>query len=122
MQLSLNKLLMLTILLAAVEISGSEAAGFQTGLCGRGEGERDENPCTELGEMEDCHSRHISRKDGSTSACDEVYKYIVFATIGDSLRFARLIVVKLTWMINGHFYSTEYLHGIGYLSFPILRL
>ena len=79
MQLPLNKLLMLTILLAAafistVEISGSEAAGFQTGLCGRGEGERDENPCTELGEGEDCRSRHFSREDGSTSTCDEVCK------------------------------------------------
>lgn len=81
MQPSLNKLLMLTILLAAafistVEISGSEAAGFpwQTGLCGRGEGERDENRCTELGEGENCRSRHLSREDGSTSACDEVYK------------------------------------------------
>lgn len=74
MQPPLNKLSISILLLfvSTVEISGFEAAGFQTGLCGRGEGERDENPCTELGTEENCHSRHSSREDGSTSACDEV--------------------------------------------------
>ena len=41
--------------------------GWQTGLCGQGEG----NACTELEEGQTCLTREQTHEDGSTTACND---------------------------------------------------
>ena len=67
-----HKLLISLMLIAALSTAEvrCEVQGIQTGLCGRSEGEADENSCTELAAGVDCYSSVNSEK--STAACDEV--------------------------------------------------
>lgn len=67
-----HKLLISLMLIAALSTAEvrCEVQGIQTGLCGRNEGEADENSCTELAAGVDCYSSVNSEK--STAACDEV--------------------------------------------------
>lgn len=62
--------LMLVAALSTTEVSSE--VGFQTGLCGRSEGDGGEDSCTELEEGETCRTRASRHEEGSTTACVEV--------------------------------------------------